>query len=180
MIDFLGLFDNDNKDIKNMYINNNIFNFNNKDGNSVVNMLEVYKDDINAVIPSKSSYSDAGYDLTIIKVCKILNSNTVLYDTGIKLNIPNGYYVEIVPRSSISRSGYMLANNVGIIDQGYRGNLFIALIKINKECDDLVLPWKCCQMIVKKQIYSKLIISSDELTTSSRGIGGFGSTDKKS
>jgi dUTPase len=74
----------------------------------------------------------------------------------------------------------MLANNVGIIDQGYRGNLFIALIKINKECDDLVLPWKCCQMIVKKQIYSKLIISSDELTTSSRGIGGFGSTDKKS
>jgi deoxyuridine 5'-triphosphate nucleotidohydrolase len=180
MIDFLGLFDNDNKDIKNMYINNNIFNFNNKDGNSVVNMLEVYKDDINAVIPSKSSYSDAGYDLTIIKVSKILNSNTVLYDTGIKLNIPNGYYVEIVPRSSISRSGYMLANNVGIIDQGYRGNLFIALIKINKECDDLVLPWKCCQMIVKKQIYSKLIISSDELTTSSRGIGGFGSTDKKS
>jgi len=180
MIDFLGLFHNDNKDIRNMYINNTIFNFNNKDGNSVVNMLEVYKDDINAVIPSKSSYSDAGYDLTIIKVSKILNSDTVLYDTGIKLNIPNGYYVEIVPRSSISRSGYMLANNVGIIDQGYRGNLFIALIKINKECDDLVLPWKCCQMIVKKQIYSKLIISSDEITTSSRGIGGFGSTDKKS
>jgi len=180
MIDFLGLFDNNNKNINNMYINNTIFNFNNKDGNSVVNMLEVYKDDINAVIPSKSSYSDAGYDLTIIKESKILNSDTVLYDTGIKLNIPNGYYVEIVPRSSISRSGYMLANNVGIIDQGYRGNLFIALRKINKECDDLVLPWKCCQMIVKKQIYTKLIISSDEITTSSRGIGGFGSTDRKS
>ena len=139
-----------------------------------------------AVIPSKVRYSDAGYDLTIIKVHKRLTSNTVIYDTGIKLEIPNGYYVEIVPRSSISRSGYMLANNVGIIDQGYRGNLYIALTKINDTIPDITdtdnwqLPWKCCQMIVKKQIYSKLVVCSsvnDDIEKSNRGTGAFGSTD---
>ena len=121
--------------------------------------------------------------MTIIKEYKRLTSNTVIYDTGIKLEIPNGYYVEIVPRSSISRSGYMLANNVGIIDQGYRGNIYVALTKINEESPELSLPWKCCQMIVKKQIYSKLVFcdssgSSEggEIEKSSRGTGAFGST----
>jgi dUTPase len=93
----------------------------------------------------------------------------------------------------------MLANNVGIIDQGYRGNLYIALTKINDETPDLTdltdwrLPWKCCQMIVKKQIYSRFVITdvvanaantanaADTDTDiviekSSRGTGAFGST----
>jgi len=174
MIDLLGLINNKDHFA---HINNSIFNFNNSDGSSVVQSLKVFKDVEQAVIPSKSSYSDAGFDITIIKEHKRLNSDTVLYDTGIKLDIPNGYYVEIVPRSSISRSGYMLANNVGIIDQGYRGNIFIALRKINKECDDLVMPWKCCQMIIKKQLYCNLVISSTEAAISNRGNGGFGSTD---
>jgi dUTPase len=88
----------------------------------------------------------------------------------------------------------MLANNVGIIDQGYRGNLYIALTKINDETPDLTdltewrLPWKCCHMIVKKQIYSRLVITdvvaeraanadtNIVIEKSSRGTGAFGST----
>jgi dUTP pyrophosphatase len=137
--------------------------------------------DERAVAPSKSRYSDSGYDLTIISEYKRLTSNTVIYDTGIQLEIPNGYYVEIVPRSSISRSGYILANNVGIIDQGYRGNLYIALTKINGEAPELSMPWKCCQMIVKKQVYSRLEVvasvgAAPAIETSSRGTGAFGST----
>ena len=113
----------------------------------------------------------------------------MLYDTGIKLEIPNGYYVEIVPRSSISKSGYMLANNIGIIDQGYTGNLFVALRKINNDCEDLELPYKCCQIIMKKQVYPKIVVcdysndSNDKenpkgIQETSRGEGGFGSTGK--
>ena len=152
-------------------------------------MLKIYKVDTDAVVPSKNNYSDAGLDLTIIKEYKRLNSDTVLYDTGIKLEIPNGYYVEIVPRSSISRSGYILANSVGIIDQGYTGNLYVALRKINNDCDDLIMPYKCCQIIMKKQIYPKIVIENlvskdvelqtDNYATTSRGSGGFGSTDMK-
>ena len=164
------------------YVNNAIYNFtnNNSDEDPVLKIIKVDKD---AIVPTKNNYSDAGLDLTIIKESKRLNSDTVLYDTGIKLEIPNGYYVEIVSRSSISKSGYMLANNIGIIDQGYTGNLYIALRKINKDCEDLVLPYKCSQIIMKKQIYPKIIIRDDtekeiKNQDTSRGDGGFGSTDK--
>ena len=182
MIDLLGMI---YSNYECPYYNNYIYTYNNRDGKSIP-CIKVFKTCDEAVIPSKARYSDAGYDLTIIKEHKRLTSNTVIYDTGIKLEIPNGYYVEIVPRSSISRSGYILANNVGIIDQGYRGNLYIALTKINDETPDLSMPWRCCQMIVKKQIYSKLVVcdSSDscdscghnEIEKSNRGTGAFGST----
>ena len=188
MIDLLGMLYT-NTDYDCPYYNNYIYTYNNRGGNSIPS-INVYKTEDSAVIPSKVRYSDAGYDLTIIKEYKKLTSNTIIYDTGIKLEIPNGYYVEIVPRSSISKSGYILANNVGIIDQGYRGNLYIALTKINDEMPDLTLPYKCCQMIVKKQIYSKLVYrdtsdtsdTSDSserggaISNSSRGTGAFGST----
>lgn len=181
MIDLLGMIYSNHEC---PYYNNFIYSYNNRDGKSIP-CIKVFKVDDSAVIPSKSRYSDAGYDLTIIKEYKRLTSNTVIYDTGIKLEIPNGYYVEIVPRSSISRSGYILANNVGIIDQGYRGNIYIALTKINDETPDITdladwrLPWKCCQMIVKKQIYSKLVVcdsGQNDIEKSNRGTGAFGST----
>uniref|UniRef100_A0A6C0K923 dUTP diphosphatase n=1 Tax=viral metagenome TaxID=1070528 RepID=A0A6C0K923_9ZZZZ len=175
MIDLLGML---YSDYDCPYYNNYIYTYNSKDGASVPT-IKVFKVDERAVAPSKSRYSDSGYDLTIISEYKRLTSNTVIYDTGIQLEIPNGYYVEIVPRSSISRSGYILANNVGIIDQGYRGNLYIALTKINGEAPELSMPWKCCQMIVKKQIYSRLevaAIAGEAIENSSRGTGAFGST----
>lgn len=175
MIDLFGMIYSNYECI---YYNNYIYTYNNRDGVSIPT-IKVYKVDERALIPSKARYSDAGYDLTIISEYKRLTSNTVIYDTGIQLEIPNGYYVEIVPRSSISRSGYILANNVGIIDQGYRGNLYIALTKINDEVPELSMPWKCAQMIVKKQIYSRLELASDaskEIEKSSRGTGAFGST----
>ena len=181
MIDLLGMLYS-NCDCP--YYNNYIYTYNNRDGNSIPR-IKVFKECDEAVIPYKARYSDAGYDLTIIKEYKRLTSNTIIYDTGIKLEIPNGYYVEIVPRSSISKSGYILANNVGIIDQGYRGNLYIALAKINDEMPYLTLPYKCCQMIVKKQVYSKLVYSGSDsndssggstIGNSSRGTGAFGST----
>jgi dUTP pyrophosphatase len=183
MIDFLGQVYVNENDTDDLYVNKSMRNFvnYNNDENPI---LKIVKVDNEAIVPSKNNYSDAGLDLTIIRESKRLNSDTMLYDTGIKLEIPNGYYVEIVPRSSISKSGYMLANNIGIIDQGYTGNLYVALRKINKECEDLVLPYKCCQIIMKKQVYPKIIIRDDtnnagiNMQNTSRGEGGFGSTGK--
>lgn len=185
MIDFLGQIYVNDKEVEDLYINNYIYNFLNYGDNNIENppILKIYKADEKAIVPTKNNYSDAGLDLTIISEYKKLNSDTTLYDTGIKLEIPNGYYVEIVPRSSISRSGYMLANSIGIIDQGYTGNLYVALRKINKDCEDLILPYKCCQIIMKKQIYPKVIIEDltkerkENILSTSRGAGGFGSTD---
>jgi len=185
MIDFMGQIYVNGTDMDELHINDDLYNFLGNPEGFQNPLLKIYKADADAVVPSKNNYSDAGLDLTIIKEYKRMNSDTVLYDTGIKLEIPNGYYVEIVPRSSISRSGYMLANSVGIIDQGYTGNLYVALRKINKDCEDLVMPYKCCQIIMKKQIYPKIVIEdlvragadSRSNSATSRGSGGFGSTD---
>lgn len=139
--------------------------------------IKVLKTNENAVIPSKAFEEDAGYDLTIISKIKDFNSRTSLYDTGIKIEVDEGYYTEIVARSSISKFGYMLANNIGIIDNHYRGNLMVALTKITDDAPEIVLPFKCCQLIIRKQIESNLYeIFDNKLTLTERNEGGFGST----
>lgn len=147
-------------------------------------ILKFMKIDERAVTPSKANFSDVGYDLTIIGVEKTINSSTILCKTGIKLDIPIGYYVEIVPRSSIIKSGYMLANSIGIIDCSYRGELFVALAKIDKGSADLVFPMKCCQLIMRRQIFPTLLDVTGvtgvkgvtKVDKSKRNEGGFGSS----
>jgi len=138
---------------------------------------KIYKDDPNAIIPTKARESDVGYDLTIIKEVKKFNDTTYLYDTGIKIELENYYYATIVPRSSLSKSGYILTNSTGIIDNSYRGNLLIALTKIDKDSPDIQLPFKCCQLIIQKQIYLDLYEVKEVLNETERNLGGFGSTD---
>jgi deoxyuridine 5'-triphosphate nucleotidohydrolase len=128
-----------------------------------------------AVFPFKSRLSDVGYDLTVICKHKDLTSNTALYDTGIALEIPFKYYAEIAPRSSLSKSGYMLTNSIGIIDPGYKGNLYIALTKVSPEVGEISFPFRCGQLIFKQQVFVDLV-ETFETEESTRGQGGYGST----
>ena len=130
-----------------------------------------------AVTPTKANFSDVGFDLTIVKLHKTINKVTSMYDTGICLEIPNNYYVEIVPRSSIIKSGFILSNNIGIIDASYKGNLYVCLTKTNLD-SEITLPFKCCQLIIRKQefpIFKEIKI--EDIIETKRGEGGFGSTD---
>jgi len=130
----------------------------------------------NGLGPVKANYSDVGFDLTAIGIYKQVNKKTILCNTGIKLDIPIGYYVEIAPRSSIIKSGYMLANSIGIIDSSYKGELLIALVKIDDDSQDIVFPFKCCQLITKKQIFPDMLFTTN-MDETKRGTGGFGSSD---
>jgi len=129
-----------------------------------------------AVVPSKVRLSDVGYDLTIISKVKDFNSVTALYDTGIQIQVPFGYYVEIVPRSSLSKSGYMLANSMGIVDNSYNGNLYVALTKVAPEVSEIEFPFKCCQLILRKQYFMDIKVQTEQLDMTHREDGGFGST----
>jgi len=128
-----------------------------------------------AVAPSKERVSDSGFDLTIVDVVKKFNSKTTLYTTGIKVKPAFGWYLDVVPRSSIIKTGYMLANNVGIIDRAYTGEIMIALIKVDETAPDLELPCRIAQMIPRRISHVKFNEVNDiERTT--RNEGGFGST----
>lgn len=133
-----------------------------------------------AIIPCKANASDVGYDLTIIQVKKQINSKCTLYTTGISIDIEHGWYTEIIPRSSIIKSGYMLANSVGVIENSYRGELMIALVKVDDDAEPIKLPFKCCQLVIRKQRYARMCEVDSETFDNNvtlRGEGGFGSTN---
>lgn len=141
-------------------------------------IVEFKKHHSNSIIPSLAGPNEIGFDLTIIEKIKDINSNTAMYDTYISVKPSDGFYFEIVPRSSLSKTGYILTNSIGIIDPTYRGTLKIVLTKINEQAPDIILPNKKFQLIPRFHISKEMIVKEvDELDMTERGEGGFGSTD---
>ena len=145
-----------------------------KCGDKNISFCKTRKD---AVLPFKERVSDSGYDLTLISLEKKIGE-VELYDTGIKVSPPFGFYFDLVPRSSIIKSGYILANSVGIIDRSYLGAIKVPLIKIDNNKPDLALPSRLVQIIPRRIIHAN-IVEVDNLENTSRGDGGFGSTNKE-
>ena len=142
--------------------------------------INCIKTDSNAVLPSKAHDSDIGWDLIAIKEHKLINEDIIMYDTGIVVIPPKGYYLEILPRSSISKTGWMLANSVGTIDPDYRGNLYIVLTRVIKSMPKIELPFCKCQLVLRKIEKSSLIeVTEEEIDITQRGSGGFGSTGSR-
>ncbi len=132
-----------------------------------------------AVTPSYANAGDAGLDLTAIYI-KVEDHNTYgyyEYGTGIAVEIPEGYVGLVFPRSSISKTGMLLSNSVGVIDSSYRGEIKLRYKYINGtksyEVGDRV-----AQLIILP--YPTIEFEEvEELSDSERGEGGFGSTDSK-
>lgn len=132
-----------------------------------------------AMSPSKLRCSDEGYDLWLIDVDKKISDNTIRYDTFLKVQPQPGWHVEILPRSSLSNSGYILSNCVGLIDSSYNGTLKITLTKINEAANEIELPFKAVQMVLRRNVHfiCEEVDEFDENDATKRGEGGFGSTD---
>lgn len=140
--------------------------------------IKFIKVDPEAVVPKKAFPTDIGYDLTIIKEIGIVG-NTYFYDTGIQIQPPEGYYFEIFPRSSISKSDFMLANSIGLIDPHYRGNYIIALRNVgdnNGFINFPKLPCKIGQLVLRPIPPNFEFIECNTLDETERGSGSFGST----
>lgn len=144
-------------------------------GHTKVPTIKVVKDFPEAIVPFKVRESDVGYDLTIVKVHKKISDNIIMYDTGIKLQVPWGYYVEVLPRSCLSKTGWVLANSVGVIDSSYTGNIYVVLARIDCDCPELKLPFKGFQLIIRKQYHANMVCV-ESISETIRGKGGFGST----
>lgn len=134
-----------------------------------------------AVLPSLAYDTDTGYDVTLIKKLKVIRSGIFgevsLYDSGVIISPPGGYYVDIVARSSLSKTGHMLANGFGVIDHDYRGTLIAAMLKYDTEGPDLELPRKYVQIIFRPIIHF-IPVEVDEISVTKRGAGKLGSTGK--
>ena len=131
----------------------------------------------NAVKPKYAKESDAGMDLV---ATSIIENTTfqVTYGLGIALEIPDGMVGLVFPRSSIRNTELILSNSVGVIDAGYRGELQATFNKLNG-LDSIVynVGDRVAQIVIVPHPIIQ-IVEVDELSESSRGIGGFGSTGK--
>lgn len=129
-----------------------------------------------AIPPSKAHQNDAGFDLHIIGVKAGTEDRPApLYRTGVAVSPPPGWYFDMVVRSSTVKKGYGLANSVGVIDPGYRGEIFAPLVKLRADIEPLEFPNRALQLILRPLPKAQVCIV-ESLDETDRGTGGFGST----
>lgn len=101
-----------------------------------------------------------------------------LVPTGIKLEIPFGYEVQVRPRSGLAiKHGITLVNSPGTIDSDYRGDIGIILINLSNE-EYTVNPAERIGQLVLQKVYKMEFKEVEELESSERSVGGFGHTGK--
>lgn len=116
---------------------------------------------------------------TSTKGCYILPHTTVIFHTGLTCAVPEGYYLEVNPRSSLGfKNDIMLANTTGIIDCHYRGELLVALYNNSNELRIIEDNERVVQCMLKK-VEDVENIEVEELDETDRGTGGFGSSGTK-
>jgi len=124
-----------------------------------------------AKVPCYACNGDAGMDL--YAVSKEEKEKYIEYGTGLAFEVPEGYVGLLFPRSSLSKKDLVLANHVGVLDSGYRGELKFRFKKLGEEVYDV--GDKIGQLIIIP--YPKIEFEEvDELSDTDRGSGGFGSS----
>lgn len=129
-----------------------------------------------AIIPKYAKQGDAGLDLTAVSEEWNENNSMVTYSTGLSIEIPEGYVGLLFPRSSVCKTSLNLSNSVGVIDSGYRGEI---MLKYRYPEEGLVydLGDRVGQLIIMPYPQIELI-EAEELSSTERGEGGYGSSGK--
>lgn len=137
--------------------------------------INIKKTHPDAVIPKYAKSGDAGMDL--VAVGKIETELYVEYDLGLAFEIPEGFAGLIFPRSSLSKYHLSLANHVGIVDSGFRGNVTARFKKtLDRPHVNLYnVGDKVCQIMIIP--HPKIEFTEvEELSDTERGSGGYGSS----
>lgn len=133
-------------------------------------------------IPTQGTTDAAGWDLYAdledANQIQIAPGETVKISTGISIALPEGTFGAIYPRSGLAtKQGLALANKVGVVDSDYRGPVIVALHNHGNQAQIVKTGDRIAQLIVTPYLRVNLI-ETDELNTTDRGEGGFGSTGK--
>lgn len=130
-----------------------------------------------AVIPKYAHDTDAGLDLVATSV-EVDDDGNLVYGTGLAFEIPVGYVGLVFPRSSVSLRSLVMANSVGVIDSGYRGEVTAKFKPIGQYLQN---PYQIGERVAQLVIIPYPHVEFKEvdiLSESERGTGGYGSTGK--
>lgn len=140
--------------------------------------VKIEKVDSHAIIPTYAHEDDACCDLYIIEDYVIRKGERRLCRTGIAVEIPTGYEIQIRPRSGLAfKQGITLVNAPGTIDAQYRNEVKLLVINLGKSPVTLRRGDRVAQMCIKP-VYKIEFEEVDKLSDSDRGLGGWGSTGK--
>ena len=132
--------------------------------------VKIRKTREHAIIPKYAKSGDAGLDLTAVD--RKVEGMWITYYTGLALEIPKGHVGLLFPRSSVYKTEQRLANSVGVIDSGYRGEI---MMKFSRSMNQYKIGDRIGQLIIIP--YPQVEFEEvEELSETNRGSGGFGST----
>ena len=132
-----------------------------------------------SVMPSYAYPSDSGFDLYSTKDLEIGSFGRVLVPTGIKLSFPEGYEIQVRPKSGLAiKQGLTVLNTPGTVDQGYTGEIQVIVFNTNNYSVMIPKGMKIAQAVLCPVVSGKMV--EFELVNSvedkDRGDNGFGST----
>ncbi|MBR2429963.1 dUTP diphosphatase [bacterium] len=143
-------------------------------------ILKIFRMEHNKFVPEYKTDGAAGMDLAaaISEPIILQPLERRLIPTGLKIELEHGYEAQIRPRSGLSiKHGISLINCVGTIDEDYRGEVCVPLVNISNEPYTIQPDERIAQMVIAKYEQAKIEVVT-ELSDTSRGEGGFGSTGK--
>lgn len=133
-----------------------------------------------SLLPLYATLGAAGADVKahIEEVIMLLPGERYLVPTGLRLSIPEGYEIQVRPRSGLAfKSGITVLNSPGTIDSDYRGELKILLFNTSNEAFEILPGMRIAQIVLSPVIKAHFALKQELLDqNTARGEGGFGHT----
>ena len=132
-----------------------------------------------AVTPSYNYVSDSGFDLYTTEECWIHAFDRKLISTGLILDIPEGYEIQVRSKSGLAlKQGLMVLNSPGTVDQGYLGEIQVIIFNTTNQKVKIEKGQKIAQAVLCPVVSGKWIdlVEKDKLERKDRNDNGFGST----
>ena len=131
-----------------------------------------------AIIPKYQTEEAAGFDLHSIEEKTVKAGEREVIKTGLAVALPKGYELQVRPRSGLAlKNGITVLNTPGTVDSDYRGELMVILFNTSKEDFAVKKGGRIAQAIIKEILQADFAVV-EELDSTERGVGGFGSTGK--
>lgn len=142
--------------------------------------LKIKKMRDNAILPTRGDTEAAGIDLyaCLNGSITLAPGATAMIPSGISCEFPKGYFGAVAVRSSVGTKRHLvLSNQLGIIDNSYRGEIMISIRNAGEQNQVIESGERLAQMILLPYVIYN-IVETDSLSETERGDGGFGSTGK--
>jgi len=132
-------------------------------------------------LPNYETLASAGMDLraTVAAPVTLQPLDRAIIPTGLFIELPVGYEAQVRPRSGLAaKKGITVLNSPGTVDADYRGEIGVILVNLSHEAFVVENGERIAQLVIAKHERAEWI-AVEELTETSRGEGGFGSTGVK-